>query len=194
MHLKNLPTFWCSLSLLETALKKFLYQHGPNGCIENLSIGFFEIMHIAHLITHLVKFLRKSSEIKGDKNFLKRGEVDVIKFRPLIKILLKKILMNGTITGLPLNFKFKMFAFFNIQDWPVSLNSVMWLLILVYERPISIGIFIFFKRRIFIRNESVLLETILLPSYENFHWLSCAPSNFSYAISAISNIWHFYFF
>ena len=86
-----------------------------------------------------------------------------------------------------------MFAFSNIQDWPVSLNSVMWLLI-VYERPISIGIFIFFKRRIFIRNESVLLETILLPSYENFHQLSCAPSNFSYAINAISNIWHFYFF
>ena len=55
-----------------------------------------------------------------------------------------------------LNFKFKMFAFFNIQDWPVSLNSVMWLLIVVYERPISIVIFIFFKRRIFIRNESVL--------------------------------------
>ena len=49
-----------------------------------------------------------------------------------------------------------MFAFFNIQDWPVSLNSVIWLLTLVYERPISIGIFIFFKRRIFIRNESVL--------------------------------------
>ena len=54
-------------------------------------------------IPHLVKFLRKLSEIKGDKNFLKRGEVDVIKFRPLIKILLKKILMNGTITGLSLS-------------------------------------------------------------------------------------------
>ena len=53
-------------------------------------------------IPHLVKFLRKLSVIKGDKNFLKRGEVDVIKFRPLIKILLIKILMNGTITGLSL--------------------------------------------------------------------------------------------
>ena len=68
--------------------KNFLYQHGPNGCIENLSIGFVEIMHIAHLITHLVKFLRKLSKIEGDKNFLKRGEVDVIYFRPLIIILL----------------------------------------------------------------------------------------------------------
>ena len=54
-------------------------------------------------IPHLVKFLRKLSEIKGDKNFLKRGEVDVIKFRPLIKILLIKILVNGTITGLSLS-------------------------------------------------------------------------------------------
>ena len=53
-------------------------------------------------IPHLVKFLRKLSEIKGDKNFLKRREVDVIEFRPLIKILLIKILMNGTITGLSL--------------------------------------------------------------------------------------------
>ena len=76
------------LSLLETTHAKFLYRHGPNGCIENLSIGFFEIMHIAHLITHLVKFLRKLSKIEGDKNFLKRGEVDVIYFRPLIIILL----------------------------------------------------------------------------------------------------------
>ena len=56
-------------------------------------------MHIAHLITHLVKFLRKLSKIEGDKNFLKRGEVDVIKFKPLIKILL---ILNGTITGLSL--------------------------------------------------------------------------------------------
>ena len=40
------------------------------------------------LITHLVKFLRKLSKIEGDKNFLKRGEVDVIYFRPLIIILL----------------------------------------------------------------------------------------------------------
>ena len=54
-------------------------------------------------IPHLVKFLRKLSEIKGDKNFFKRGEVDVIKFRPLIKILLIKILVNGTITGLSLS-------------------------------------------------------------------------------------------
>ena len=46
-----------------------MYRHGPDGFIEKLSIGFYEIMHIAHLITHLVKFLRKSSEIKGDKNF-----------------------------------------------------------------------------------------------------------------------------
>ena len=37
---------------------------------------------------HLVKFLPKLSKIEGDKNFLKRGEVDVIYFRPLIIILL----------------------------------------------------------------------------------------------------------
>ena len=61
-------------------------------------------------IPHLVKFLRKLSEIKGDKNFLKRGEVDVIKFRPLIKILLIKILMNGTITGLSLNERLKIIS------------------------------------------------------------------------------------
>ena len=86
--LKSLFTFRSSLGLQETAHAKFLYQHGPEGCIEKLSIGFFEIMHIAHLITHLVKLLRKLSKIEGDKNFLKRGEVDVIKFRPLIIILL----------------------------------------------------------------------------------------------------------
>ena len=38
--------------------------------------------------TYLVKLLRKLSKIKGDKNFLKPGEVDVIKIRPLIKIFL----------------------------------------------------------------------------------------------------------
>ena len=40
------------------------------------------------LITHLVKFLPKLSKIEGDKNFLKRGEVDVIIFSPLIMIFL----------------------------------------------------------------------------------------------------------
>ena len=40
------------------------------------------------LITHLVKFLLKLSKIEGDKNFSKRGKVDVINFRPLIRILL----------------------------------------------------------------------------------------------------------
>ena len=35
-------------------------------------------------ISHLVKFLPKLSKIVADKNFLKRGEVDVIYFRPLI--------------------------------------------------------------------------------------------------------------
>ena len=49
---------------------------------------FFEKMDGLRLITYLVKFLPKLSKIEGDKNFLKRGEVDVIKFRPLIKILL----------------------------------------------------------------------------------------------------------
>ena len=45
-------------------------------------------MDTAHLITHLVKFLRKLSKIEGIKNFLKRGEVDLIYFTPLIMILL----------------------------------------------------------------------------------------------------------
>ena len=35
----------------------------------------------------LVKFLLKSGKIRGDKIFLKRGEVNVNKFRPLITIL-----------------------------------------------------------------------------------------------------------
>ena len=48
----------------------------------------FGEIHGLRLITHLVKFLRKLSKIEGDKNFLKRGEVDVIYFRPLIIILL----------------------------------------------------------------------------------------------------------
>merc|ERR1711914_29575 len=100
--LKNLGTFRIFTGLQETVYAKVLYHYGPTGFLQNLWTGFFEIMHIAHLITHLVTFIRKSSEIKGDKNFLKRGEVDVIKFRPLKKILLKKILMNGTITGLSL--------------------------------------------------------------------------------------------
>ena len=52
------------------------------------TLGYLKIMNIAHLITHLVKFLQKLSKIKGDKNFLKPGEVDVIYFAPLIIILL----------------------------------------------------------------------------------------------------------
>ena len=60
----------------------------PVALLKNVWKEIFEITDTAHLITHLVKFLRKLSKIKDDKNFLKRGEVDVIKFRPLIKILL----------------------------------------------------------------------------------------------------------
>ena len=41
------------------------------------------------------------SKIEGDKNFLKRGEVNVIEFRPLIK---KPPHFNGSITGLSLNY------------------------------------------------------------------------------------------
>ena len=88
MHLKSLFTFRSSLGLRETAHTNFLYQQGPDGHILKLWTGFFEIIDTAQLITHLVKFLRKMSKIEVDKNFLKRGEVDVIKFRPLIKILL----------------------------------------------------------------------------------------------------------
>ena len=67
--LKNLGTFRIFTGLQETVYAKVLYHYGPTGFLQNLWTGFFEIMHIAHLITHLVKFLRKSSEIKGDKNF-----------------------------------------------------------------------------------------------------------------------------
>ena len=48
----------------------------------------FEKMDGLRLITHLVKFLPKLSKIEGDKNFWKRGEVDVIIFSPLIMIFL----------------------------------------------------------------------------------------------------------
>ena len=60
----------------------------PVALQKNVWKEIFEIIDTAHLITHLVKFLRKLSKIEGDKNFLKRGGVDVIKFRPLIKIFL----------------------------------------------------------------------------------------------------------
>ena len=49
---------------------------------------FFDIFNMDRGISHLVKFLPKLSKIVVDKNFLKRGEVDVIFFRPLIIILL----------------------------------------------------------------------------------------------------------
>ena len=88
MHLKKFFAFSPILGLNEIAFAYFFHQNEPGGYFFKLSIGFFEITDTARLITHLVKFLRKLSEIKGDKNFLKRGEVDVIKFRPLIIILL----------------------------------------------------------------------------------------------------------
>ena len=79
-----------------------------------------------HLIRHSVKFLRKLSEIKGDKNFLNRIEVDVIKFRPLIKILLIKILMNGTITGLSLRyFSLLCVSYQIISVIPMILTKIM---------------------------------------------------------------------
>ena len=49
---------------------------------------FFDSSNMEGVIPYLVKFLQKLSKIKADKNFLKRGEVDVIYFRPLIIILL----------------------------------------------------------------------------------------------------------
>ena len=49
---------------------------------------FFDILDPERGISHLVKFLPKLSKIVADKNFLKRGELDVIYFRPLIIILL----------------------------------------------------------------------------------------------------------
>ena len=48
----------------------------------------FDIFNMDGVIPYLVKSLRKLSKIKADKNFMKRGEVDVIYFRPLIMILL----------------------------------------------------------------------------------------------------------
>ena len=49
---------------------------------------FFDIFNMDRGISHLVKFLPKLSKIVVDKNFLKRGEVNVIYLRPLIIILL----------------------------------------------------------------------------------------------------------
>ena len=49
---------------------------------------FFDFFTMEKVIRYLVKFLKKLSKIEADKNFLKRGEVDVIYFRPLIIILL----------------------------------------------------------------------------------------------------------
>ena len=48
----------------------------------------FKIFNIERGIPHLVMFLPKLSKIVADKNFLKRGEMAVIYFRPLIIILL----------------------------------------------------------------------------------------------------------
>ena len=52
------------------------------------TLNFFEKMVIARLITYLVKFLLILSKIEGDKNILKREEVNVIYFAPLIMNLL----------------------------------------------------------------------------------------------------------
>ena len=60
----------------------------PVGLPKNVWKEIFQITDTVHFISHLVKFLRKLSKIEGDKNFLKRGEVDVIYFRPMITILL----------------------------------------------------------------------------------------------------------
>ena len=49
---------------------------------------FSDIFTMEKEIPYLVKFLQKLSKIETDKNFLKRAEVDVIYFRPLIIILL----------------------------------------------------------------------------------------------------------
>ena len=69
-----------------------LYEFGINMKLMDIAFlpffKFFWKMDELRLITHLVKFLQKLSKIEGDKNFLKRGEVDVIYFRPLIIILL----------------------------------------------------------------------------------------------------------
>ena len=51
-------------------------------------------------IPHLVMFLPKLSKIVADKNFLKRGEVDVIKIHAFDK---NSPHFNGTMTGLSLN-------------------------------------------------------------------------------------------
>ena len=48
----------------------------------------FKITDTMRLIKHLIKFLQKLSKIETDKNFLKRGKVDVIIFTQSINILL----------------------------------------------------------------------------------------------------------
>ena len=49
---------------------------------------FFDIFTTEKEIPYSVKFLQKLSKKEADTNFLKRGEVDVIYFRPLIIIVL----------------------------------------------------------------------------------------------------------
>ena len=63
---------------------------------------FFKLFKLNSLITHLVKFLRKLSKIKADKNFLKRGEVNVIIFTHSINISKPLALLDVKITGLSL--------------------------------------------------------------------------------------------
>ena len=48
----------------------------------------FEITDTMRLIKHFIKFLQKLSKIETDKNFSKRGKVDVIIFTHSINILL----------------------------------------------------------------------------------------------------------
>ena len=67
--------------------------------------SFFEKMNGLRLITHLVKFLPKLSKIEADKNFLKRGEVDVIIFTHSISIFQPLALVDVRITGLSLRVK-----------------------------------------------------------------------------------------
>ena len=93
-----LPQF----DITENAKMIILHQNVANGLTKKQVSQFFEITDTTRLITHLVKFLRKLSKIKADKNFLKRGEVNVIIFTHSISIFQPLALVDVRITGLSL--------------------------------------------------------------------------------------------
>ena len=99
---KNLFTFCYGLISQKNAKMIILHQNEAGGLTKKQVSQFFEITDTIRLITHLVKFLPKLSKIEADKNFLKRGEVNVIIFTHSINISKPLALLDVKITGLSL--------------------------------------------------------------------------------------------